>query len=214
MFPSSPALVVASMVSMSTPKLPSPAPPCIEDSFRVFLDAAPDAMQVVDEHGHIVFANRQTEQLFGDSGSELLGRKIDVLIPTRFRAKHTAHREGYFARNPHVRPMGGGLNLCGVRKDGTEFPVEISLSPIQTPHEQWSSAEGSATILGTVGVGAGETIQVRLGDSASIALRPRIDLLEAACGDSSPHQKPTRHREPFFLPQTTFHRCNSIYSRS
>jgi protein-histidine pros-kinase len=118
---------------MSFPELPSPVPSWIVANFRVFLDAAPDAMLVVDDHGRIVLANFQTERLFGYSASELLGQKVEVLVPTRFRTKHPGHRSGYFAQNPRVRPMGVGLDLLGSRKDGTEFPVEISLSPIQTP---------------------------------------------------------------------------------
>lgn len=118
---------------MSDSQLPSPAPTWIEDNFRAFLDAAPDAMLVVDDQGRIVLINHQTEQLFGYSDSELLGQKVELLVPSRFRAKHPGHRAGYFARNPSVRPMRAGLDLHGARKDGTEFPVEISLSPIQTP---------------------------------------------------------------------------------
>jgi PAS domain S-box-containing protein len=118
---------------VSFPQSPSPVPTWIEAHFRVFLDAAPDAMLVVDYDGRIVLANRQAEKLFGYSGSELLGQKVEVLIPTRFRGKHAGHRSGYFAQSPRVRPMGLGLDLLGTRKDGTEFPVEISLSPIQTP---------------------------------------------------------------------------------
>lgn len=105
----------------------------IESNFHTLLDAAPDAMLVVDDHGRIVLINRQTEQLFGYVTSELLGQKVEILVPPRFRAKHPGHRGGYFARNPKVRPMGAGLDLLGIRKDGTEFPVEISLSPVQTP---------------------------------------------------------------------------------
>jgi PAS domain S-box-containing protein len=80
-----------------------------------------------------VLANRQTEQLFGYSGSELLGQKVEVLVPPRFRTRHIDHRAGYFARNPRVRRMGAGLDLYGLRKDSTEFSVDISLSPVQTP---------------------------------------------------------------------------------
>jgi protein-histidine pros-kinase len=103
-----------------------------EANFRAGLNAAPDAMLVVDRQGRIVLANIQCEQLFGYSHDELMGHKVEVLVPARFRAKHPGHRSGYFSGDPHVRPMGADLNLFGLRKDGTEFPVEISLSPLET----------------------------------------------------------------------------------
>jgi PAS domain S-box-containing protein len=118
---------------MGAPQFSLPDSTWIEANFRVFLDAAPDAMLVVDDHGWIVLANLQAEKLFGYSGSELLGQKVEVLVPPRFHANHPGHRAEYFDQNPRVRAMGDGLGLCGSRKDGTEFPVEISLSPIQTP---------------------------------------------------------------------------------
>src|SRR5271165_113800 len=105
----------------------------VEANFRAVLDAAPDAMLVVDQQGRIVLANVPSERLFGYAHSELVGQKVEALVPQRFRAKHPGHRSGYFAGDPHLRPMGAGLELFGLRKDGTEFPVEISLSPMETP---------------------------------------------------------------------------------
>jgi protein-histidine pros-kinase len=100
-------------------------------AFEDILESAPDAMVIVDEGGRVLRANRNTERLFGYARDELLGRAIETLIPQRFRGNHGAHRKGFFGA-PRVRPMGAGLNLRGLRKDGTEFPVEISLSPLET----------------------------------------------------------------------------------
>lgn len=102
-----------------------------EERFRRLVESAPDAIVVIDEDSRIVLVNAQTEQCFGYAREELLGQHLSILIPERFRSRHVQLTADYFA-SPRVRQMGTNLELFGCRKDGSEFPAEISLSPLQT----------------------------------------------------------------------------------
>jgi protein-histidine pros-kinase len=105
--------------------------PSARDAFSLLLDAAPDAMVVVDAKGNIAMANRHAARLFGFDEGELVGRPVEILVPERYRSSHFTHRNAFF-HTPSARPMGAGLELFGLRKDGSEFPVEISLSPVES----------------------------------------------------------------------------------
>jgi len=116
--------------SQSASTSSSSAPiPISSTSAQPFLDISPDALMIVNQAGIIVMANRQTEAVFGYAREALLGQQIELLLPQRFHEAHTTYRERYFSA-PRTRPMGIGLHLVGRRKDGVEFPVEISLSPL------------------------------------------------------------------------------------
>lgn len=110
-----------------------------ENKSQALLETAPDAMVIVNSFGQIILVNAQTENLFGYTRSELLGKEVETLIPARFLNKHKPHRDGFF-KSPKTRSMGHGLELYGRRKNGDEFPVEISLSPLKTEEGVFVSA--------------------------------------------------------------------------
>jgi protein-histidine pros-kinase len=99
--------------------------------FQTLLESAPDGIIIANANGEIVLVNSQTESLFGYPREQLLHQPVEILLPERYRGSHPAHRIRY-AGSPKVRPMGAGVELYGLRRDGSEFPVEISLSPIET----------------------------------------------------------------------------------
>jgi PAS domain S-box-containing protein len=130
-------LVLAAVVDISERKR-------AEERFRRALESAPSAMVMIDRDGKIVLVNSMTEKLFGYPRDEMLGQPVEMLVPERFRAKHPEYRTSFFA-DPVARPMGGERDLLGRRKDGSEFPVEIGLNPIQ-------SAEGTFVLSAVVDI--------------------------------------------------------------
>jgi len=104
------------------------------ERFRLAVESAPNAMVMIDRQGKIVMVNSQAVKMFGYNREELTGQSVEALIPERFRGGHPEHRMG-FSSSPRARPMGAGRDLYAVRKDGSEFPVEIGLNPIETDEE-------------------------------------------------------------------------------
>src|SRR5271168_2503463 len=102
-----------------------------ENRFRQMVEAAPNAVVMIGVSGRIEMVNAQAERVFGYDRDEMLGRPVEMLVPERFRVHHPSLRDSFFA-DPRSRPMGAGRDLYALRKDGTEFPVEIGLNPIET----------------------------------------------------------------------------------
>jgi diguanylate cyclase (GGDEF)-like protein/PAS domain S-box-containing protein len=111
----------------------------VQPVFFDLLEAAPDAMVIIGPDGRITMGNAQTDRMFGYSREELVGSHLEMLLPERFRKDHVQHRSGYYA-DPLLRPMGRGLELFGLRRDGTEFPVDISLGPLNIESTLYVSA--------------------------------------------------------------------------
>jgi PAS domain S-box-containing protein len=146
--------------------------------FQTLLDAMPDAVLVHALDGTVVFANQQVDVLFGYAREELLGQPLEILMPERFRARHLDHRTGY-AQAPRTRPMGMGLELSGLRKDGAEFPVEISLSPTELAGEPYIIA----AIRDVTERKAAEAEREQLYEAAQEAVRVRNVFLSAISHD-------------------------------
>lgn len=125
-----------------------------EEKFRLAVEAAPNAMIMVNKQGNITLVNSQTEKLFGYNRTELFGKAIDLLVPERFRAHHANHRSGFFM-DPKIRPMGAGRDLFGLKKDGTEIPIEIGLNPIETD-------EGLVVLASVVDITERKQIEMKL----------------------------------------------------
>ncbi|NLA68020.1 MAG: PAS domain S-box protein [Gammaproteobacteria bacterium] len=148
-----------------------PAPPAIPGLF----DAVPDALVVVDRDGRIVHANAHAEALFGHARGALGGLEIEDLVPAAARDRHRAFREGYIAR-PHVRPMGAtGQALMGRRSDGSEFPVEIALSPLE-------SADGPLYLASCRDISGTQRVRQALARARYDAIAARIGRLALAAG--------------------------------
>jgi hypothetical protein len=167
-----------------------------EDTARAFLESASESIVIADAAGRILQVNAKTEQMFGYPRAELIGQPVELLIPTRLRQAHVVHRAAYMAA-PRVRSMGRGLDLAGLKKDGSEFPVEVSLSYVRTDEglrtiafvidiservafQRAARQADKLAALGTLSAGIAHEINNPIG---IITSRVEVMLLEAEGGE-------------------------------
>lgn len=144
----------------------------LEERFRQVVESAPSAMVMIGTDGRIDMVNAQAERMFGYLRAELLGQRVELLLPERFRMHHPAMREAFFS-DPHARPMGAGRDLFGKRKDGSEFPIEIGLNPMHTD-------DGPKVLSAIVDISARKRLEERLRQVVESA--PSAMIMINKCG--------------------------------